>query len=152
MDLPWATAAKALHASNGSTTTAPVSEPSTSTGTHTETPIAPLDAVTPDEDAHHSNSSADDNNAEALPLLPRAARVLHGRHFDKALQEIVPSTSETLGTLSELRKWNEEFGEGRASSKGKKQRWGGGKFGFGGKDGKDADGRVMPLEERTAVP
>jgi len=46
------------------------------------------------------------------------------------LQEITPSASESLGTLSSLRKWNEEFGEG-AALKGKKRRgWGGG-FGFG---------------------
>ncbi|KAG9017084.1 hypothetical protein FRB90_001814 [Tulasnella sp. 427] len=69
-------------------------------------------------------------------------RLLHKKHFAKALTEVTPSSSESLGTLHELRKWNEEFGEGRAKSGGKKTRWGD-KFGFGGKEAKDIDGRVM---------
>ena len=53
-------------------------------------------------------------------------RRLAARHFIKALREITPSASEAMGTLTELRKWNEEFGEnGRA----KKRRWGS-SFGF----------------------
>ncbi|KAG8892774.1 hypothetical protein FRB99_002444 [Tulasnella sp. 403] len=69
-------------------------------------------------------------------------RILEPQHFDKAMEEITPSSSEHLGTLHELRKWNEEFGEGRAKNGGRKTRWGE-KFGFGGKDGDHLDGRVM---------
>ncbi|KAG8912322.1 hypothetical protein FRC01_005160 [Tulasnella sp. 417] len=72
----------------------------------------------------------------------QGARLLHKRHFAKALTEVTPSSSESLGTLHDLRKWNEEFGEGRVKSGGRKAKWGE-KFGFGGKDAKDVDGRVM---------
>jgi hypothetical protein len=85
--------------------------------------------------------ASSDPDAES-PSSPR--RVVHEKHFTKALTEITPSSSESLGTLADLRKWNEEFGEGR-SKKGKKRGWGD-KFGFGGKDGKDVDGRVLPAE------
>jgi hypothetical protein len=56
-------------------------------------------------------------------------RVLSLRHFTKALKEIIPSSSESLGSLADLRKWNEEFGEGRADRK-RQQVWGKGTFGF----------------------
>ena len=55
-------------------------------------------------------------------------RTLHLRNFEKALKEITPSASESLGSLAELRKWNEEFGEGRKQRK--QVVWGKGKFGF----------------------
>lgn len=56
-------------------------------------------------------------------------RVIHVRHFTKALKEITPSSSESLGSLADLRKWNEEFGEGRKDRK-RNQVWGKGRFGF----------------------
>jgi len=56
------------------------------------------------------------------------ARILRLRNFLKALKEITPSSSESLGSLSELRKWNEEFGEGQKDKK--RQVWGRGRFGF----------------------
>lgn len=56
-------------------------------------------------------------------------RVIHVRHFTKALKEITPSSSEFLGSLADLRKWNEEFGEGRKDRK-RYQVWGKGRFGF----------------------
>jgi hypothetical protein len=55
-------------------------------------------------------------------------RTLHWRNFDAALKEITPSSSEALGTLGDLRRWNKEFGEGRKEKK--KQVWGKGRFGF----------------------
>lgn len=55
-------------------------------------------------------------------------RTLHWRNFLAALKEITPSSSEALGTLADLRKWNEEFGEGRRERK--KHVWGKGRFGF----------------------
>lgn len=72
-----------------------------------------------------------------------AGRVLHLRHFTKALKEITPSSSESLGTLTALRKWNEEFGEGH--TKKKKIMWGKGLFGFAEKGAADnvaPDGKV----------
>lgn len=62
--------------------------------------------------------------------LVQPTRTVAARHFEKALHEITPSASESLGTLSSLRRWNEEFGEG-ASKKGRKRRGWGDKFGFG---------------------
>lgn len=56
------------------------------------------------------------------------SRTLHLRNFSKALKEVTPSSSEILGSLAELRKWNEEFGEGQKNKK--RQVWGKGKFGF----------------------
>ena len=61
--------------------------------------------------------------------VPEKARVLCLHHFSQALKEITPSSSETLGSLADLRKWNEEFGEGRRDRK-KHQVWGKDRFGF----------------------
>ncbi len=64
------------------------------------------------------------------------------RHFTQAMKEIIPSSSEVLGSLSELRKWNEEFGEGKRENK-RRQVWGKGRFGFAdGRDSFHKDGRV----------
>ena len=74
------------------------------------------------------------------PIPP--SRTLSLQHFTQALKEITPSSSETLGSLSDLRKWNDEFGEGR-SNRTRRQVWGKGRFGF--VDGLDPiveDGRV----------
>lgn len=74
-------------------------------------------------DAHEP--SLEEPVIEPLPHV----RVIHARHFTKALKEITPSSSETLGSLADLRKWNEEFGEGRKDKK-RHQVWGKGRFGF----------------------
>ncbi len=110
--------------------------------TSTVMPVPPTSEAETSEPATESETSADTVSDDSPTP---SARVLHPRHFDKAMMEITPSSSETLGTLSELRKWNDEFGEGRAKNKGKKSQWGA-KFGFGGKDGKGFDGRVMQEE------
>lgn len=69
-------------------------------------------------------------------------RVLYLRHFTQALKEITPSSSEALGSLADLRKWNEEFGEGRRDRK-TRQVWGKGRFGFiNAEDDVLEDGRV----------
>ncbi|KIK98855.1 hypothetical protein PAXRUDRAFT_823407 [Paxillus rubicundulus Ve08.2h10] len=57
------------------------------------------------------------------------SRTIYPRHFTKALKEITPSSSESLGSLADLRKWNEQFGEGRKEKR-RIQVWGKGKFGF----------------------
>jgi hypothetical protein len=67
-------------------------------------------------------------------------RVLRMSHFEKALKEITPSASEQLGSLADLRKWNDEFGEG--GRKRGKRIWGG-KFGFTIKSGESEEGRVQ---------
>ncbi|KAK0197193.1 hypothetical protein F5146DRAFT_34122 [Armillaria mellea] len=71
-------------------------------------------------------------------------RTLSQRHFAKALKEITPSSSEATGTLAALRKWNEEFGEGRRDRK-RRQIWGKGRFGFTDPANfVEEDGRVLP--------
>jgi len=90
---------------------------------------APLEVVEPD---------VTDKN-------PSPPRILRAYHFEKALKEITPSASEAMGTLTDLRKWNDEFGEG--GKKRGKRIWGG-KFGFvlnsqGGGNGPVEDGRVQ---------
>ncbi|KAF8274954.1 hypothetical protein EI94DRAFT_1824992 [Lactarius quietus] len=67
-------------------------------------------------------------------------RVLRPHNFAKALKEITPSASESLGSLTDLRKWNDEFGEGR---KRKKQVWGKDRFGFTKQWHSGEDGRVV---------
>lgn len=85
-----------------------------------------------------------------VPAVPEAAiRVLSQRHFAKALKEITPSSSEALGSLSALRKWNDEFGEGRKDRK--RQVWGKGRFGFNDKAaGVQEDGRVLPTPSQSS--
>ena len=66
-------------------------------------------------------------------------RVLKLRNFTKALKEITPSASEFLGSLADLRKWNDEFGEGRRERQ--KKMWGG-RFGFTDKNDIRSTGRI----------
>ncbi|CCM02352.1 uncharacterized protein FIBRA_04447 [Fibroporia radiculosa] len=62
------------------------------------------------------------------PTTPSYSRTVAWRNFEKALKEITPSASESLGSLADLRKWNEEFGEGRKQRR--QLMWGKGRFGF----------------------
>lgn len=87
---------------------------------------ASSDPSPPPEDSTAAAESDTDAEPSASPLPPR---MLHWRNFGVALKEITPSSSEMLGTLSDLRKWNEEFGEGRKEKR-HKSVWGKGKFGF----------------------
>lgn len=64
------------------------------------------------------------------------SRTISWHNFEKALKEITPSASESLGSLADLRKWNEEFGEGRKQRK--QIVWGKGRFGF----------TIEPVEDR----
>lgn len=72
--------------------------------------------------------------------------MLSSLHFDKALKEITPSSSESLGSLAALRKWNKEFGEGRKGRK-KQQVWGKDRFGFANRTEKirEEEGRVASI-------
>jgi hypothetical protein len=83
----------------------------------------PISATPPKEETPEDAAPAADADGESTP------RVLRTHNFAKALQEITPSASEALGTLADLRKWNAEFGEGRADKK-RVQVWGRGSFGF----------------------
>lgn len=72
------------------------------------------------------NSDAPPSDSESFMTY---SRTIHLRHFTKALKEITPSSSESLGSLADLRKWNEQFGEGQREKR-RIQVWGKGKFGF----------------------
>ncbi|CED82546.1 aaa-domain-containing protein [Phaffia rhodozyma] len=64
-------------------------------------------------------------------------RVLMARHFEYALKNTSSSGSEEMGSLPQLRKWNEEFGEA-GTKKNKKSGFGKG-FGFGEKTPKESE-------------
>ena len=94
------------------------------------------------QDASQTSNADDDGVAQ--PSNDSAAsvtqkRILQSHNFTKALKEITPSASESIGTLADLRKWNDEFGEGR---KRKKQVWGKDRFGFTRQWDREEDGKV----------
>lgn len=103
-------------------------------------------------EAPTSDAPTNDSDAAAFTTYSRS---IHLRHFTKALTEITPSSSETLGSLADLRKWNEEFGEGQREKR-RIQVWGKGKFGFvdtslgtGSDEGRVADPRAMARRTMT---
>ena len=112
-----------------------------------ETPQASTNSVT----SAVETSPGEDVESSSVGALPDV-RVLRLRNFLKALKEITPSSSESLGSLSELRKWNEEFGEGRKDKK--RQVWGRGRFGFTNKgsiDEVEAPVDHAPPSSRTCM-
>ncbi|KAI8998531.1 AAA-domain-containing protein [Trametes punicea] len=90
-----------------------------------------------EQSASESTSTSSEKATSEIPHV----RSLRWRNFEQALKEITPSASEALGSLAELRKWNEEFGEGRKSKK--RQVWGKDRFGF------SVPVEVQPLEVRV---
>jgi len=80
-------------------------------------------------EATSSPGSNSGGSSSAESKADNHLRILSLHHFTKALKEITPSSSEALGSLSDLRKWNEEFGEGRKDKK-RQQVWGKDRFGF----------------------
>lgn len=96
----------------------------------TTSEVAPTTEASGSDVAPATESSPEPNAvaSAAEVATPVQHRILHWRNFLTALKEITPSSSESLGSLSDLRKWNEEFGEGRKGKK--KQVWGKGRFGF----------------------
>ncbi|KAH8106988.1 AAA-domain-containing protein [Cristinia sonorae] len=92
----------------------------------------PVEATQAQEDASISDAAEEvaeqsaEKDEEEKPAEP--PRTLSWRNFEVALKEITPSSSESLGTLADIRKWNEEFGEGRKERK--RQVWGKDRFGF----------------------
>ena len=99
-------------------------------------PSAEEQAETSKAEAKETEATASSDNAEPSEETDNPSqhhsRILSKRNFDKALKEITPSSSEALGTLAELRKWNDEFGEGRKDRK-RRLIWGKGLFGFNDK-------------------
>jgi hypothetical protein len=74
-------------------------------------------------DGQSTPEAVEDTKHSAL----ETPRTLRARNFAKALKEITPSSSDGLNAA--VRKWNEEFGEGRVDRK-RTQVWGKGLFGF----------------------
>ncbi|KAJ6502610.1 hypothetical protein C8R45DRAFT_1191925 [Mycena sanguinolenta] len=91
------------------------------------------------------NATSSNSTDDVVPPPTAVPRVLHLRHFTKALKEISPSSSESLGTLADLKKWNEEFGEGKGHKK-RQQVWGKGLFGFTERANTKETGRVAPAD------
>jgi hypothetical protein len=85
-------------------------------------------------------------SSEGSAASTTQGRILRPDHFAKALREITPSASESLGTLADLRRWNDEFGEGR---KRKKQVWGKDRFGFTRQWRREEDGKVATPAPET---
>jgi hypothetical protein len=105
-----------------------------------EVPWSPK--ISTPSDTTNSSQAAGDSSKAGIGQSPSAKyRILSIRNFNKALKEITPSLSESLGTLADLRKWNEEFGEGRKQKR--RQIWGKDMFGFSNKLTKSGEeGRV----------
>lgn len=93
-----------------------------------------------------TTEGSDPNVSPLGEPAPETTRVLSLRNFTKALKEIVPSSSEALGSLADLRKWNDEFGEGKKDKK-KRQVWGKDRFGFTDQTEKlREEGRVTSID------
>ncbi|KIP09632.1 hypothetical protein PHLGIDRAFT_102653 [Phlebiopsis gigantea 11061_1 CR5-6] len=123
VEVPWRP-----NKTDGQTTTTPATPEAIPEATSEATPEAPTSDKSSKPDSEGSTATGSDTDAEAS-APPSPPRMLRWRNFAVALREITPSSSEMLGTLSDLRKWNEEFGEGRKEKR-HKSVWGKGKFGF----------------------
>ncbi|KAG5653975.1 hypothetical protein H0H81_008843 [Sphagnurus paluster] len=136
VQLPWST----VSVSSGSSKTWPSFEKASALLASVDAPATDI-IVEPNTtigSEPHSVLSSEPSTL-ATPATEIHTRVLHVHNFTKALKEITPSSSESLGSLAELRKWNDEFGEGRRDKK-RQQFWGKGRFGFTDKSGKDKQG------------
>jgi len=126
--VPWNLGSNANTSSNiGSAVSSDLPSSSAPTSNH----VSSQDTLSP-----RSTPQVDSNTS--LPVDPKAeshVRTLSLNHFNKAFKEITPSSSEGLGSLVDLRKWNEEFGEGRKDKK-RRQVWGKDRFGFTDQTGK----------------
>ncbi|KAG8825029.1 hypothetical protein FRC19_000533 [Serendipita sp. 401] len=131
--LPWTVPRESKAQAPASDSSTPQSTPAVSVSVTNDQPNVEIDTqaehASPSEPREQEASSQsdpqDEDRSDAEEVEP--PRVLHMSHFEKALKEITPSASEHLGTLADLRKWNEEFGEG-GRKRGKKI-WGS-RFGF----------------------
>ncbi|KAG6854632.1 hypothetical protein C0991_004234 [Blastosporella zonata] len=128
IQLPWATPSVTSIQTSEEGSTAPAS---TSTASNDVADVS-------SESSAVVSSSSESLSVVAEPTPEQPTRILHLHNFAKALKEITPSSSESLGSLAELRKWNDEFGEGRKDKK-RQQFWGKGRFGFTDKTNKEGD-------------
>ncbi|XP_006458194.1 hypothetical protein AGABI2DRAFT_199581 [Agaricus bisporus var. bisporus H97] len=135
--LPWATGSSA-NSQTEPTAAAPSSSVAQSSSENQEAAQAVTQSTS-------GESAATEGSAAEATGVAEPSRALHLRNFTKALKEITPSSSESLGSLTELRKWNEEFGEGRQNRK-RHQVWGRGRFGFVEypKNDRVDEGKVLP--------
>ncbi|KAI4933823.1 uncharacterized protein J4E92_003492 [Alternaria infectoria] len=110
--------------------------------TESESEPAPTsDPESPSESTTASTSTASESSQQQQPSSPSTPpkalhlvrgqnytfpekRILHSRHFDKALQEISASISEDMSSLSAIKKFDEQYGD-RKGNKRRKD------FGFG---------------------
>ncbi|KAF5365573.1 hypothetical protein D9758_003220 [Tetrapyrgos nigripes] len=152
--LPWITSSESeTQAANSANVAASESLPQQSETADTSSDeLIAVEATgqqTTDENREQVNDSQEplpaEEDAKELPAPDKLHRIISQRNFDRALKEITPSSSETLGSLAELRKWNEEFGEGNKDRR-KRLVWGKGRFGFNdrGVEGPEESGRVVP--------
>ena len=140
--LPWATGSSA-NSQTEPTAAAPSSSVAQSSSENQEAAQAVTQSTS-------GESAATEGSAAEATGVAEPSRALHLRNFTKALKEITPSSSESLGSLTELRKWNEEFGEGRQNRK-RHQVWGRGRFGFVEypKNNRVDEGKVLPTTSFT---
>jgi SpoVK/Ycf46/Vps4 family AAA+-type ATPase len=119
-------------------------QPSTSNVPSAAQPDSTAELVSPPKEVQLLEVEVIQVKDDPLTETPAHKRVLHMHNFEKALKEITPSSSESLGSLADLRKWNDEFGEGRRGKK--RSPWGRGLFGF-----VDAKPVEVPTEGKVAA-
>ena len=125
VELPWSTASTAQSSSTDDTT----SIQATTSKEDTTITSSSQDASSTDPTTEETLTTLDEPSSQSATIDPAPAsiRILQPHHFEKALKEITPSSSDALS--GSVRKWNEEFGEGRKDKK-NLQVWGKGTFGF----------------------
>jgi hypothetical protein len=139
VDVPWLNTTKTENASSSTnvapaavssdaTTVSPANAPSEAASTKPSAPAtesSPSHSSLVEDAAAEAARGGEPADAASTP----GVRMLGAHNFTRALREITPSASEALGSLADLRKWNDEFGEGRKDKR-RVQVWGKGTFGF----------------------
>ncbi|KAJ3112061.1 hypothetical protein HDU96_004986 [Phlyctochytrium bullatum] len=86
-----------------------------------ETPISKKETAS----KNSSERTADKRSPAASPPPSDVKRTLNMAHFEAALREIAPSLNDRTQSLIELRKWNDQYGEGSAKARAAaKKGWG----------------------------
>ncbi|KAL6710732.1 hypothetical protein ACN47E_007789 [Coniothyrium glycines] len=89
----------------------------------TQSTETPTSSSSPSESSSTSSQAAPHLVRGQDPISPER-RVLHQRHFDKALEEISASISEDMSSLNAIKKFDERYGDRKGKKRGKD-------FGFG---------------------
>ncbi|KAJ7470702.1 hypothetical protein FB451DRAFT_1352208 [Mycena latifolia] len=135
--VPWSSASTLTPQNSSDTSVVSDAKPSHQLDT--------VETISPTLVEAESEPSPTGSTTDSVPPPETAPRILYLRHFTKALKDITPSSSEVLGSLADLRKWNEQFGTGRGKKR--QQVWGKGRFGFTEKaNDTSEDGRVLPVD------